>query len=513
MTMPTGGGKTLTSLAFALKHAQHHGLRRVIYAVPFTTIIDQTAKEFRRVLEQEHEFKVLEHHSSMELKEREEGNENQTTAPELATENWDAPVVVTTTVRLFQETLFGTRTAQLRRLHNVSGSVIVLDEAQSLPAHLLEPTLDALQFLVKYASCTVVLCTATQPALDEQLGFPALRDIRDLVPEATQYFDALKRVEYEFRLSEPTPWPELADELKQKDQVLCIVNTRQHAKDVYTLLGGEASFHLSTNMCPAHRKRELETIRQRLGTGQTCRVVSTQLIEAGIDVDFPSVYRAMGPLEAIVQAAGRCNREGLLKDDEGNLKRGKVTVFLPAEHRMPLGDYQVREKLADATLKETKNLHDPEVFGSYFREVYSRVSLAPKVKIYSGEAPFQKAHAQLYFGQIANAYQMIEGEMVPVIIRGYNKDHVDKLLATICSNRDKRTRQEAWRGLQQYTINLYSQQAKKLAHLLSDVPELRQQAEWLGVDPPEIREWPLSARYDNKLGIIPDFNIDNFTVF
>ena len=513
LTMPTGGGKTLTSLAFALGHAQHHGLRRVVYAVPFTTIIDQTAKEFRRILEQEREFKVLEHHSNMELKEREEGDENQTTAPELATENWDAPIIVTTTVRLFQETLFGTRTAQLRRLHNLSGSVIVLDEAQSLPAHLLEPTLDALQFLVKYASCTVVLCTATQPALDEQLGFPALKGIRDLVPEATRYFGALKRVDYEFRLSEPTPWPELVDELKQKEQALCIVNTRQHAKDLYTLLDDEAAFHLSTNMCPVHRKRELKTIRQRLSTGQPCRVVSTQLIEAGIDVDFPSVYRAMGPLEAIVQAAGRCNREGLSKDEEGNLKCGNVVVFLPTDHKMPMGDYQVREKLADATLKEGKNLHDPDVFSTYFREVYSRVSLAPKVKIYDGETTFQKAHAQLYFGQVSNAYQMIEGEMVPVIVRGYDKDRVDKLLATICNSRDKKKRREAWRGLQQYTINLYSNQAKKLAHLLSGVPELKERARWLGVEPPEIKEWPISAKYHDKLGIVPDFDIDEFTVF
>ena len=347
LTMPTGGGKTLTSLAFSLKHAQHHGLRRVVYAAPFTTIIDQTAKEFRRVLELGDEFKVLEHHSNIELREAKEDYENQTTAPELATENWDAPVIVTTTVRLFQETLFGTRTAQLRRLHNLSSSVIVLDEAQSLPAHLLEPTLDALQFLVKYASCSVVLCTATQPALDEQLGFPGLKDIRDLVADPAYYFTALKRVAYEFR-PEPTLWADLATELKGKDQVLCVVNIRQHAKDLYALLGEEeANFHLSTNMCPAHRKRELGTIRQRLRAGQPCRVVSTQLIEAGIDVDFPTVYRAMGPLEAIVQAAGRCNREGVLKDDEGNLTRGTVVVFLPSDHKLPPGDYQVREKLAD----------------------------------------------------------------------------------------------------------------------------------------------------------------------
>ena len=311
LTMPTGGGKTLTSLAFALSHAQQHGLRRVIYAVPFTTIIDQTARVFRAVLEGEGEFKVLEHHSNLEVPERKEGQERQTSAPDLATENWDAPVIVTTTVRLFQETLYGTRTAQLRRLHNVSGSVIVLDEAQSLPAHLLQPTLDALQFLVQFAGCSVVLCTATQPALDERLGFPALANIRDLVPEAGHYFDALRRVDYDFRTADPTAWADLATELSTLAQVLCIVNTRQHAHDLYALLGDdEANFHLSTSMCPAHRKRELETIRTRLNQGRPCRVVSTQLIEAGVDVDFPRVYRAMGPLEAIVQAAGTATAKG-----------------------------------------------------------------------------------------------------------------------------------------------------------------------------------------------------------
>jgi len=514
LTMPTGGGKTLTSLAFALKHAQTHGLRRVIYAVPFTTIIDQTAKVFREVLEHPGEFKVLEHHSNLEVKERAEGEESQSAAPELATENWDAPVIVTTTVRMFQETLFGTRTAQLRRLHNVSGSVIVLDEAQSLPAHLLEPTLDALQFLVKYASCSVVLCTATQPALDEQLGFPALRGICDLVPDAARYFSTLKRVDYEFRVSEPTPWAELAAELKGKDRMLCVVNIRQHAKELYTLLGeDEATFHLSTNMCPVHRKRELETVKKRLNDKLACRVVSTQLIEAGIDVDFPTVYRARGPLEAVVQAAGRCNREGVLRGDDGKPIRGRVVVFLPEDHVMPRGDYEVRESLARTLFEEDANLHDPEVFTPYFRDVYRRVSLAPKVKLYGSEKAFQEAHAELYFEQVAKAYQMIEGEMLPVIIRGYDEEKVNTLLMTLAYRRDRRERRDAWRALQGYTVNLYLNQAQKLSDFLTDVPELRERAQRLGVEPPQLKQWPTTARYDAKLGIVADFDTDVFTNF
>lgn len=514
LTMPTGGGKTLTSLAFALKHAGEHGLRRVIYAAPFTTIIDQTAKVFRSVLEHEGEFKVLEHHSNLEVKERPEGEENQTTAPELATENWDAPVIVTTTVRLFQETLFGTRTAQLRRLHNVTGSVIVLDEAQSLPSHLLQPTLDALSFLVKVAGCSVVLCTATQPALDEQLGFPALRGIRDLVPDAPRYFRELKRVSYDLRTAEPTPWDDLAAELTTEERVLCIVNTREHAKDLYGQLSGdEATFHLSTNLCPVHRKLELETIRQRLRAGQPCRVVSTQLIEAGIDVDFPAVYRALGPLEAVVQAAGRCNREGVLRGDDGNLMRGRVVVFLPEDHKMPRGDYEVRESLARTVLEERTNLHDPAVFTPYFRKVYTNVSLAPKVRVYTGEKPFGEAHAGLYFEQVARAYTMIEGEMLPVIVRGYDEEKVDALLATLQYSRDQRERREAWRALQGYTVNLYPNQAKKLAEYLTDVPELTERARRFGVDPLELKQWPTTAKYDAKLGIVAEFGPEVFTSF
>ncbi|WP_345466026.1 CRISPR-associated endonuclease Cas3'' [Deinococcus carri] len=505
LTLPTGGGKTLTSLAFALEHARVHGLRRVVYAVPFTTIIDQTAKVFRGVLEREGEFKVLEHHSNLEVKEREEGQEHQTSASELATENWDAPVIVTTTVRLFQETLFGTRTAQLRRLHNLTGSVIVLDEAQSLPAHLLRPVLDALQFLVRYGGCSVVLCTATQPALDESLGFPSLKGVRDLVPDAARYFDELRRVNYEFRLTEPTPWPTLAAELSEQEQVLCIVNTRQHARDLYGLLGeDEANFHLSTGMCPAHRKRELARIRERLAGGLPCRVVSTQLIEAGIDVDFPRVYRALGPLEAIVQAAGRCNREG-------KLEAGQVVVFRPEDHKMPRGDYEVRERLAASLLKGEPNLHDPAIFAPYFSKVYSNVSTAPKVKILGGEKDFFAAHAGLYFTQVADAFQMIEGDMLPVIIRGYEGARVDALLATLQGSHSKRERQDAWRALQQYTVNIYAHQADQLRHLLADVPELKQRADWLGVEPPKVRQWPPTAKYDDKLGIVPEMADDLFT--
>lgn len=506
LTMPTGGGKTLTSLAFALAHAQAHGLRRVVYGVPFTTIIDQTAQVFRNVLEQPGDFKVLEHHSNLEPKgTRNPGEEDKQTLAELSTENWDAPIIVTTTVRLFQETLFGTRTAQLRRLHNLTGSVIVLDEAQTLPTGLLTPTLDALQFLVKYCGCSVVLCTATQPALDERLGFPALKNVRDLIDDADHFFSQLKRVDYQFRTAEPTAWADLARELGGLTQVLCIVNTRQHAQELFELLGDtEENFHLSTNMVPHHRKSVLARIRHRLKEGQPCRVVSTQLIEAGVDVDFPTVYRAMGPLEAIVQAAGRCNREG-------KLESGQVIVFVPENHKMPRGDYEVRENLAKTELAEGCDLDKADAFNDYFRKVYENVSRAPEVAVLDGKKPFQDAHAGLYFGQVAAAYRMIEGEMVPVIVRGYDSEKVTELLDVILNSRDRETRKAAWRGLQSYTLNIYAHQAKRLGHLLTDVPELVERARRLEIDPLDVKQWPDTARYHPKLGVVPELADDLFT--
>lgn len=513
LTMPTGGGKTLASLAFALAHAQAHGLRRVVYGVPFTTIIDQTAQVFRDALEQ-NDFKVLEHHSNLEPKEPQTaGEEEKQTIAELAAENWDAPVIVTTTVRLFQETLFGTRTAQLRRLHNLTGSVIVLDEAQTLPTGLLTPTLDALQFLVKYCGCSVVLCTATQPALDERLGFPALKNICNLIDNADHFFEQLKRVDYQFRTAEPTTWVSLATELGDLPQVLCIVNTRQHAQELFEVLGDtRANFHLSTNMVPHHRKRVLAIIRHRLRRGKPCRVISTQLIEAGVDVDFPTVYRAMGPLEAIVQAAGRCNREG-------KLQSGQVIVFVPEDHKMPRGDYEVRESLAKTELAEGRDLNRADAFNEYFRQVYGNVSRAPEVTVFDGKKPFQDAHASLYFGQVADAYRMIEGEMVPVIVRGYGKERVNQLLQVIQYPPSKQASRDAWRALQGYTLNIYAHQAKKLLQpdetrprILEPVPELEERAQRLGIESLAIYQWPETARYDLKLGIMPEVEADVFTL-
>jgi CRISPR-associated endonuclease/helicase Cas3 len=321
LTAPTGGGKTLSSLAFALRHAQKHGLRRIVYVVPFTTIIEQTCQEFRRIVEpllrDGGADPIVEHHSNFDPSQ-------ETTLSRLVTENWDAPLIVTTSVQFF-ESLFASRTSRCRKLHRLSRSVIILDEAQTLPVDLLQPSLRALQELAENYGSTVVLCTATQPAIDRRPEFPiGLRKVREIVPDRATLYRDLKRVEVkdQGRVTDA----ELAERLAAADQVLCIVNTRGHARSLFELLGpGEGSFHLSALMCSAHRSQVIAEIRDRLASDRTCRVVSTQLIEAGIDIDFPMVYRSLAGLDSIAQAAGRCNRSG-------RLPGGGATIVFRSEH-------------------------------------------------------------------------------------------------------------------------------------------------------------------------------------
>ncbi|KAA6185359.1 CRISPR-associated endonuclease Cas3'' [Thiohalocapsa marina] len=308
LTVPTGGGKTLSSLTFALKHCAANGLNRIIYAIPFTSIIEQTAEVFRAFLEgcaEDVDQLILEHHSNFDP-------ELETTRTRLASENWDAPLVVTTNVQLF-ESLFANKPVRCRKLHRIANSVIVLDEVQTLPVTLLAPCLRVIELLVNQYGCTVVLCTATQPALerreDFRIGLPAPRPI---IEDPVSLYRALQRVE--LRDAGSLDCPTLAVRMSACEQGLAIVNTRAHAAAVFEALqahaGADGCFHLSAAMTPDHRSRRLAEIRQRLADGAVCRVVSTQLIEAGVDVDFPVVWRALAGLDSVAQAAGRCNREG-----------------------------------------------------------------------------------------------------------------------------------------------------------------------------------------------------------
>lgn len=353
LTVPTGGGKTVASLAFALKHAVALGMDRVIYVIPYTSIIEQNSQVFRNILGDRN---VVEHHSGAgQDGDGETSRENL--RQRLAAENWDAPVVVTTAVQFF-ESLYANRPSQCRKLHNIANSVVIFDEAQMLPACHLRPCVGAIANLTRYFHTTTVLCTATQPVLGDLVAeFCPDLHIREICPESGAVYEKFRRVTY--RNGGKLTEEELCRELCELEQVLCIVNTRKTAQQIFEKLPAEGSFHLSTLMYPAHRKKILETIRQRLAGGQPCRVVSTSLIEAGVDVDFPAVYREMAGLDSITQAAGRCNREGK-RSPENSL----VTYFegespAPVLQRINIG--AAREALAG-----NRDPGDPATIQRYF---------------------------------------------------------------------------------------------------------------------------------------------------
>ncbi len=315
LTVPTGGGKTKSSIAFALDHCLKYDLRRIIYVIPYTSIISQNAAVFKNIFGSDN---VLEHHSNIEPEKEDFRNR-------LLCENWNAPIVVTTNIQFF-ESFYNNRSSSCRKLHNVADSVIIFDEAQMLPPEFMKPCLEVIKELVENYGCSAVLCTATQPALNNKkyLKKQALDNVREIIPDPEKLYETVRRVNIEY-IPNSLTYDELVRQVAEYEKVLVIVNTRKDAREVFNRLltmtdAVEEIFHLSTFMCPKHRNNILSEIRIRLLEGQNCRVVSTQLIEAGVDIDFPVVFRAVAGLDSIAQAAGRCNREG-------RMNRGKVFVF------------------------------------------------------------------------------------------------------------------------------------------------------------------------------------------
>lgn len=409
LDVPTGGGKTFASLTFALHHAVHHpGFRRVVVAIPFTSIIEQTADEYRKALGTLAELGLVEHHSNIEPR-------RDTRANKLAAENWDAPLIVTTNVQLF-ESLFAARTTPCRKLHRLAGSIIILDEAQTMPPDLLAPTLAALRELATRYGCTIVLCTATQPALKHrphefEIG---LQDVREIMDDVPALHSELKRV-HVHRVGILHD-EQLAERLAAERAVLCIVNTRPHAAQVYDALvarcgSKDGCYHLSTFMCAQHRRDTLATIRQRLGAGRPCRLVSTQLIEAGVDVDFPVVYRAPAGFDSIAQAAGRCNREGKLTE------LGRVVLF-ETQAAPPPGMLRQAAQRARELSEDYLDPLTPAAVEAYFRLFYwSRQHEWDKHGVLPhfgyprpGELP------PFMFRQAADAYKIIREEQTPILV-------------------------------------------------------------------------------------------------
>ena len=463
LTVPTGGGKTLSSLSFALEHAVTHELHRIIYVIPFTSIIEQTASVFRDAFGADLAHNVIEHHSAY----RESGeNEAAGTDPQdvavrarLATENWDAPIVVTTAVQFF-ESLFSNRPGQCRKLHNIAKSVVILDEAQTLPLNLLRPCVEALDELARNYGTSVVICTATQPALlakrkDGSDGFKGgFECVREIAPEPQRLYERLRRV----TVKEPVKLTddELAKRLRTLDHVLCIVGTRAHARELFQKLKDlPGTHHLSALMCPVHRSKKLQEIKAALKDGP-CRLVATTVVEAGVDIDFPAVYRIMAGLDSIAQAAGRCNREGHRSAEES------IIQLFEIEGRKPIPELRKFEETAREILRQPQFAGDPlslAAIDAYFGFLYwrqqERLDWSENWPLPHNKGGFLSRMNEgvkvldLPFADVDYAFSMIETGMEPVIVPydGNARRLIEELRVT------DRVRDTA-RHLQPYTVNV-----------------------------------------------------------
>lgn len=454
LTLPTGAGKTLTSMAFALQHALQHGMRRIIYVIPYTSIIEQNAAVFKASLS-DYSNHVLEHHSTFDWKQ--DGFLDLADKPDSAlaklkwaAENWDVPIVVTTNVQFF-ESLFANRNSRSRKVHNLARSVIIFDEAQMLPRDFLMPCLYSVLELVNNYGASAVFCTATQPALER--FFPAGTQLTELISDPLDEYRFYKRVQAHFigALSDE----DLLERLNSHSQVLCIVNTRKHARALFVGLQGEGCFHLSTLMCPAHRRETIAEIRRRLAAGLSCRVISTQLLEAGVDLDFPVGYRALAGLDSIVQAAGRVNREN-------HHATGELFVFEPrSEHaNLPKMIRQAAE-IARLILQRHvgQDLLGLETIRDYYAQVYS-FSAADAFDSREILACFNKNSKTLSFdfAKAAEKFRLIDEDTLPVLVT------YDETARALLEELDTtNTPLSVLRRLQTYTVNIYRPEYEALA--------------------------------------------------
>lgn len=461
LNVPTGGGKTLSSLAFALEHAVKHDLRRVVYAIPFTSIIEQTADVFRSTFG-DLQTEILEHHSNLDP----EDPERQSLWSRLAAENFDARIVVTTNVQLF-ESLFASRGSRCRKLHRLARSVVILDEAQTLPPHLLAPTLAALEELVGNYGATVLLCTATQPAIEHREQFPiGLKSVQPIIEDPPRLHATLRRTAVEFLGVQNNE--DLAARIRNQPRALCIVNSRRHASDLFQALNDPDALHLSASMCAAHRSEVVDEVRRRLLQGREtpCRVISTQVIEAGIDVDFPVVLRAAAGLDSIAQAAGRCNREGLLTEPDGRPRLGRIFVFDYDRKAYPTSSLiqQAADSFHEVLPDHQADLLAPDAIEAYFRLHYWRQGgdfgrgwdqareLLSIMKCFSINA--NSIHAQ--FRTAAQAYRWIDDAQTAVIVPyGESGESLIEELKLLTESSEPRRLRGFDRRAQRYTVGVY----------------------------------------------------------
>ena len=472
LTVPTGGAKTLSSMAFALKHAEIHKMRRVIIVIPYLSIIEQNAKEYRDAFGND---VVVENHSAVEVEEKSD-DEDDMNPLSLITENWDAPIIVTTSVQ-FIESLFARKPAKCRKLHNIANSVVIFDEIQTLPAKLLVPLFDVWRELKENYGVSFVFSTATQPAFRKQNNFPTGFDefdekhpLREITSNTKQIYKDLNRVNYDFsNFTKPQTWEEIAAKMRNEPQILCVVNTRKHAFELWNELSGKITeprengiYHLSSAMCAEHRLQTIAEVKSRLQQNKSCQVISTQLVEAGVDLDFPVLYRAIAPLDSIVQAAGRCNREGNLKDEKGNPKKGRVKVFMPENNNLPKGIYKNATEITCTMNLDSETLaNDYEIFSKYFQLLYKSNDTGTDI---------QKLRNEMKFKTVSEKAKVIEKEGVGVIVQFRKSFEIIEEIRNRGINKNRNTdfvdfKKEDWRKLQRFTVNLWETDFEKLQKL------------------------------------------------
>ncbi len=480
LMVPTGGGKTLSSMAFALAHAKAHGLRRIIYIVPYLTILEQNADAIRKSISLSLNDRALfEHHSFADigfnastrtgLEELKAGDSSR------LAENWDAPIILTTNV-MFLESLFSNQPRRCRKIHNIARSVVIMDECQNLPARLLAPTCAMLRQLVEIAGCSIVFSTATQPALGHKLlAKNAITNIRPITPLSLNLFNRLQRVTYSWPAKDAfLDWPFVANTMNAQHAALCVVNTTRAARELFEeikRLNPAGCFHLSTHMCPAHRKAVLRLVRHQLQRGERCQLVSTQLIEAGVDVDFPLVLREMGPLESIIQAAGRCNREGKIPSGGGRMIvfQSQAAADYPNRYYPPDPWYKAGRAIL-YTYPNWPDPNNPATIQDYFHRYYAMGNL--------DEKKLQQARMNWDFRNVDERYSLIDNAGLPLVVKTWHRQaaKIERLI------QDFQPTRAGFRSLMPYQVNLRFHPAAPPPGVCEEQPGLFL---WNGIYDPE----------------------------
>lgn len=464
LALPTGMGKTLISLAWALQHAKKNELKRIIIVLPYINIIDQTAQTLKDIFGAEW---VLEHHSNYNEGNSEDREESESCSPlikrkELACENWDYPVIVTTTVQFF-ESLFSNRPSKCRKVHNISESVVIFDEVQTLPKDIILPTLKMLDDVQEVMNTSFLFCTATQPAFEKREGFDGINNIIPLIKNTAVLYEKTKRVEYHL-LNDLNPIDNsvlLESVVETGNEALVIFNTKKAALEFYDTARDrddwEKKYHLSTAMCPAHRKDVISKIRNDLKAKRKILVVSTQLIEAGVDFDFSVVFRAIAPLESIIQSAGRCNREGKLGEMGGN-----VFLFKLQDSSMPDKTYAACAGHAEELIKHNiSRLHDHRIFNEYYAQVIRLYVDPDRLNI-------NEVRNKFNFKTVNDSYRIIDKTTEGLYVYNYN-DESRKLLHSL--EHKEFLSKDDYRRMQAYTVQAYKHFILKNSETCKTVPQ------------------------------------------